>query len=74
MKNCKEELLPCVYCGGQPRIIHYDTNMWYVQCHCDKHLQYEFLGCDESIAIERWNYANRIMNRTPPPKNKKVKK
>lgn len=60
----------CVYCGRKPRIIHYDTNMWYVECECGKHPKYEFLGSDRKIAIERWEYANRPMNRTPPKRKK----
>ena len=48
--------------------------MWYVECECGKHPKYEFLGSDKKVAIERWEYANRPMNRTPPQKKKKDKK
>ena len=65
------KLLPCIFCKEEPRIIHYDENMWYVRCPCGKYERYEFLGYTKEGAIESWNYANRPINRTPPPKKKK---
>ena len=52
----------CIFCGGKARIIHFDDNMWYIQCSnisCKKHDKYAYLGCTKGIAIERWNYINR---------------
>ena len=74
----KDEFISnCIYCGKKPHIIHYDTDMWYVECgnkECHKHLKYSYLGFRREIAIDQWNYANRPMNRTPPPKKKKQSK
>lgn len=67
----KQELCKCIYCNEIPRIKHYDYDMWYVWCGCTKRNRYEYLGQTEEIAIDRWNYANRPINRTPPPKKEK---
>lgn len=59
-----DEKIPnnCVFCGGKARIIHFDDNMWYVQCanpSCKKHDKYAYLGNTRNNAIEQWNFANR---------------
>lgn len=54
--------IKCIHCGKKPHIIHYDENMWYVECDCGKHPKYEYLGSTKQVAIDRWEYANRIGN------------
>lgn len=57
----------CIFCGAEPKVIHYDTNMWYVECSnraCQKHGKYEYLGMSEKVALERWEYKNRPIQRT----------
>lgn len=65
-----KELQECIFCKNKPRITHYDLDMWYVWCGCTKRNRYECLGQTKEIAIERWNYNNRPINRTPPKRKK----
>lgn len=74
MKEKEQIICKCVYCGAEPKIIHYDSDMWYVECsnqECHKHLKYAYLGLRRELAIEQWNYVNRPINRTPPKRKKK---
>lgn len=64
----------CIFCGKMPRIIHYDKNMWYVECDCGNHPKYEYLGFTQQGAEERWEYANRPINRTPPKRKENESK
>lgn len=70
----EEYISRCVYCKQLPKIIHYDTDMWYVMCGCGKHGQYSFFGIRKQYALDRWNYQNRPINRTPPKKKTKKDK
>ena len=52
----------CVFCGGEARIIHFDKNMWYVQCSnpsCKKHDKFSYLGSCRNNAVDQWNFSNR---------------
>jgi hypothetical protein len=56
----------CAKCGHEPIAIHYDYDMWYIECgnkECDKYDKYLFLGQTKELAAEQWNKANRITNR-----------
>lgn len=52
----------CIFCGSEAKIVHFDRNMWYVQCsnhECKKHDKFAFLGNTRNNAIEQWNFSNR---------------
>ena len=52
----------CVFCGSKAKIIHYEADLWYVECSnktCDKHPRYAYMGFRRYAAIEQWNWANR---------------
>ena len=58
-------LSKCCYCGSTAKIIHYDWDIWYVECsnlNCKKHLPYAYMGLKKNIAIDNWEYANRKIN------------
>ena len=68
------KLSKCVYCGSEPVVIHYDSDMWYVECsnpNCTKHGKYAIFGFREKIAIDQWEYLNRPLDRTPPPRKER---
>lgn len=53
----------CIFCGSEARIIHFDRNMWYIQCSnpdCKKHDKYAYLGSTKNASIDAWNFNNRI--------------
>ena len=59
-----DEKIPndCIFCGSKARIIHFDRNMWYIQCSnpdCKKHDKYAYLGNTKDNAVEQWNFMNR---------------
>ena len=56
----------CVGCGHKPVAIHYDYDMWYIECgnrNCTKYGKYLFLGQTKQLALEQWQKANRPINR-----------
>lgn len=64
----------CVFCGGEANIIHFDRNMWYVQCanpECKKHDKYAYLGSTKNSAVDQWNFINRPMDRSSTKGRKK---
>lgn len=64
----------CVFCGAEAKVIHFDENMWYVQCSniaCNKHDKYAYLGSFRGAAVEQWNYINRPISRISTKKKKK---
>ena len=65
------ELCECIFCHQMPRVRHYDYDMWYVWCGCDKRNKYECLGQTKQIAVNRWNYFNRPLTRIKSTKKKK---
>lgn len=70
----EKQIERCVFCNSVPHVIHYDADMYYVVCsnpECIKHDRFAYLGRTESAAIDSWNFINRPLNRTPPPKKKK---
>lgn len=67
-------LSKCVYCGKPAKVIHYDWDIWYVECsncECHKHLPYAYMGLKRNMAVDNWEYANRPINRKPPKREKK---
>lgn len=65
-KQKLKDATKCVKCGHLPMLIHYDYDMWYIQCSnstCTKYGQYEMLGKTRESAIEQWERANRPINR-----------
>ena len=74
MNNDEKIANKCVFCGSDATIIHFDRNMWYVQCSnsgCKKHDKYAYLGSTKNLAIDAWNFINRQLNRTSTKKKKK---
>lgn len=64
----------CVFCGSDAILDHYGENLYYIYCsneRCCKVDKYACLGSTEKNAVEQWNFINRPLNRTPPPKKKK---
>ena len=69
-----ETAVKCCFCGSKPKIIHYEDNLWYVECpnkECDKHPRYAYMGFRKPAAIEQWNWANRPIQRKVVKKGEK---
>ena len=65
-KQPLKDATKCVGCGHTPIAIHYDYDMWYIQCgnpDCTKYGKYLFLGQTKDLAVEQWERANRPINR-----------
>ena len=67
-KFCKEELLPCPFCGGEA-ILNSSVESW-VECRVC-HNRTEMCACDGG-AIEKWNRRtkNEILNNNRKFKNR----
>lgn len=64
----------CVFCKAEPKVIHFDTNMYYVHCsnpECKKHDKYAYLGYTAKSALEQWDFMNRPINRISSKKREK---
>lgn len=61
-------LEPCCKCGKMPIIKQEAGNLYYVICRCHKWDRYEHLGATRNSAIERWNDANRPIQRKGNPR------
>lgn len=66
--------LDCIFCGSKARVVHYDSNLYYVYCsntNCKKTDRFGCMGRTANNAIEQWNVLMRPINRTPSPRKKK---
>lgn len=52
------EINKCFYCKQTPTIVRLPGDLFYVQCTCDKHGLYDYLGATKKIAIDAWNRGN----------------
>ena len=67
----------CIFCGSKARVVHYDSNMWYIQCSnqdCKKHDKYAYLGSTQSASVDAWNFNNRVGSFRKGCKDKNVYK
>ena len=47
----------CIYCGATPTVLEID-GLFYVQCSCQKHNSFDYVGITQKTAIAQWNTAN----------------
>jgi len=65
--------LDCIFCGGKARVVHYDSNLYYVYCsntNCKKTDRFGCMGRTANNAIDQWNELMRPIARTGNKKKK----
>ena len=53
------EVSKCFYCKSTPTIVALPGDLFYVQCTCNKHGAYDYLGATRKLAVEAWNKAQK---------------